>query len=190
MIQLEKDLYTIKEVATLLNKTITTIYNAVYSKSSAVKLQIIRKEGKVFIEKEEIKRYLEYLNERDGLIEIDSAYAMKKLNHEIIVIPKLKETQELFLSYARIYFNKMTGSNSYKQSMITHFINFYNKLIRAIQIDIFKLSPDEINDLFLKEEFLKTKEKLLFTRFLNYTFEKKKNYCKKQITRCSKKHFI
>lgn len=174
MIHLEKDLYTIKELATLLNRSVTAVNNAVYSKLSKYKLKVIRQYGKVYIEKEEVKKYIEFLKERDGLVEIDSAYAMNKINNEIVEIPKLKQTRELFLSYSRTCFNKMTGSNYYKSGTINQFINFYNKLITVIKVDIFMLNSDEINDLFLKEDFLKTKERLLFTRFTSYAFEQKK----------------
>lgn len=112
-----------------------------------------------------MKKYIEFLEERDGLIEIDSAYAMNKINDEMVEIPKLKQTRELFLSYSRTCFNKITGSNSYKRDTINQFINFYNKLITVIEVDIFMLNPDEINGLFLKDDLLKAKERLLFTRF-------------------------
>lgn len=174
MIQLEKDLYTIKEVAHLINKPVYVIHNAIYSKTSKYKLKVIRQNDKVYIEKKEIKRYVEFLEGREALVEIDSVYALNKLSIGMTEIPILKETQDLFLEYARIYFNKMTGSNYHKRSTINQFINFYNKLITAIETDIFKLNSNEINHLFLKENFLKTKERILFTRFISYAFEQKK----------------
>ena len=174
MIHLEKDLYTIKEVAHLVNKPVYAINNAIYSKQSSVKLDVIRKEGRIYIKKNEVKRYIEYFEERYTSIEIDSVYAINKLNRRMVKIPKIKQTQELFLEYARNYFNKMKGSNSHKRNIINEFINFYNKLVAVIEEDIFKLSSDKINDLCLKEDFLKTKERLLFTRFINHAFEQKK----------------
>lgn len=174
MIQLEKELYTLKEVAQLVNKSTHAVRNAIYPKNSTVKLNVIRKDRRVFIEKKEVERYIKYLESLYGVVEVDSEYAMNKLHADITEIPKLKQTQELFFGYSRICFNKMTGSNAYKTSTIGQFIKFYNKLVTILEDDIFKLSPDKINGVFLKEDFLKTKERLLFTRFIKYAFEQKK----------------
>ena len=173
MIELDKTLYTVEEISSLLNLTMNTIYNLIYSKRSKFKINVIRTDGRLYIEKDEVQRYIDYLEERDGIVEVDSKYALDRINSEIMYKPKLNETHGLFLSYARLIFNKMSGSNSYKKSTIAQYINFYNKFTSVIEIEVYKLSSKELNDLFLKEEFLKVKEKHLFTRFINYVFEQK-----------------
>lgn len=173
MSQLNKDYYSIKEASEILNRSIVTIQRRIYSKGSNHKINVKKINGRVFISKEELIKYKRFLEERDNLVEIDCEYAMKKISNETEQNNLFMDTRKLFITYAQAYFNKCTGSTVHKQATIGQFINFHNKLQRNLSREIFKVDIEELNQLFLKEGLLTSKEKLLFTRFLSYVFDQK-----------------
>ncbi|WP_242302722.1 helix-turn-helix domain-containing protein [Bacillus cereus group sp. BfR-BA-01361] len=173
MSQLNKDYYSIKEASEILNRSIVTIQRRIYSKGSNHKINVKKINGRVFISKEELIKYKRFLEERDNLVEIDCEYAMKKISNETEQNNLFMDTRKLFITYAQAYFNKCTGSTVHKQATIGQFINFHNKLQRNLPREIFKVDIEELNQLFLKEGLLTSKEKLLFTRFLSYVFDQK-----------------
>ena len=168
-----KDYYSIKEVSHLLDRSITAIYNNIYSKASTYKINIKKINGRVSISKEELNKYKQFLQERDGIVEINCEYAMNKITIETKQYSFFKETRKLFLLYSQAYFNKSTGSNNYKKSTIAQFINFHNKLQSNLPKELFETDIEVLNQLILKENLLTTKEILLFTRFLSYVLDQK-----------------
>lgn len=78
MDHLNKDYYSIREVSKILNRSITAIYNNIYSKASKHKINAEKINGQVSISKEELAIYKQFLHERDGIVEIDCEYAIKK----------------------------------------------------------------------------------------------------------------
>ncbi|ASZ15528.1 DNA-binding protein [Bacillus cereus] len=173
MAQLNKDYYSIKEASEILGRSIVTIQGCIYSKGSNHKINVKKINGRVFISKEELIKYKRFLEERDNLVEINCEYAMKKISNETEQNNLFMDTRKLFITYAQAYFNKCTGSTVHKQATIGQFINFHNKLQRNLSREIFKVDIEELNQLFLKEGLLTSKEKLLFTRFLSYVFDQK-----------------
>ncbi|PEQ91224.1 DNA-binding protein [Bacillus cereus] len=150
-----------------------SIQNSLYSKQSNHKMNVKKINGRVFIPKEELIKYKQFLEERDNLVEIDCEYAINKIANETQQNNLFMDTRTLFIKYSQAYFNKCTGSTVYKKSTISQFINFYNKLQRNLSREIFKVDIEELNQFFLKEGLLTSKEKLLFTRFLSYVFDQK-----------------
>lgn len=173
MAQLNKDYYSIKEASEILGRSMASIQNSIYSKQSRHEVNVEKINGQVFISKEELIKYKQFLQERDNFVEIDCEYAIKKISNETEQNTLFMDTRTLFITYSQVYFNKCTGSTVYKQATIGQFINFHNKLQRNLSREIFKVDIEELNQLFLKEGLLTSKEKLLFTRFLSYVFDQK-----------------
>ncbi|PHA26193.1 DNA-binding protein [Bacillus cereus] len=170
---MNKDYYSIKEASKILNRTIATIHSSIYSKSSNHKINVKKINGRVFISKEELIKYKQFLDDRDNIVEIDCEYAISKISSETRQSNLLIDTRNLFLAYSLAYFNKCTGSTVHKQTTINQFINFHNKLQRNLSREIFKSDIEELNQLSLKEGLFTSKERLLFTRFLSYAFDQK-----------------
>lgn len=173
MDHLNKDYYSIREVSKILNRSITAIYNNIYSKASKHKINAEKINGQVSISKEELAIYMQFLHERDGIVEIDCEYAIKKISIETKQNILFIETRSLFLEYSRVYFNKSTGSTTYRKATIAQFINFHNKLQNNLHREIFETDIEELNKLFLKEALFTSKERLTFTRFISYVFDQK-----------------
>lgn len=173
MTQLNKDYYSIKEASEILGRSMASIQNSMYSKQSKHKMNVEKINGRVFISKEELIKYKQFLQERDNLVEIDCEYAMNKISNETEQANLFRETRTLFITYSQAYFNKCTGSTVHKQTTIGQFINFHNKLQKNLSREIFEVDIEELNQLFLNEGLLTSKEKLLFTRFLSYVFDQK-----------------
>ncbi|PER99650.1 helix-turn-helix domain-containing protein [Bacillus cereus] len=170
---MDKDYYSIKEASEILGRSMVSIQNSLYSKQSNHKMNVKKINGRVFIPKEELIKYKQFLEERDNLVEIDCEYAINKIANETQQNNLFMDTRTLFIKYSQAYFNKCTGSTVYKKSTISQFINFYNKLQRNLSREIFKVDIEELNQFFLKEGLLTSKEKLLFTRFISYVFDQK-----------------
>ncbi|WP_329767372.1 helix-turn-helix domain-containing protein [Bacillus nitratireducens] len=173
MIQLNKDYYSIKEASEILGRSTVSIQNSLYSKRSNHKMSVKKINGRVFIPKEELIKYKQFLDDRDSLVEIDCEYAMNKIANETQQHNLFMETRTLFITYSQAYFNKCTGSTIHKKVTITQFINFHNKLQKNLSREVFKSDIEELNQLSLKEGLFTSKEKLLFTRFLSYAFDQK-----------------
>lgn len=129
--------------------------------------------GRVFIPKEELIKYKQFLEDRDDLVEIDCEYAINKIANETQQNNLFMDTRTLFITYSQAYFNKCTGYTIYKQATIGQFIKFHNKLQKNLSREIFKSDIEELNQLSLKEGLFTSKERLLFTRFLSYAFDQK-----------------
>lgn len=170
---MDKDYYSIKEASGILGRSMATIQNSIYSKQSNHKMNVKKINGRVFIPKEELIKYKQFLEDRDNLVEIDCEYAINKIANETQQNNLFMDTRTLFITYSQAYFNKCTGSTVYKQSTISQFINFHNKLQRNLSREIFKSDIEELNQLSLKEGLFTSKERLLFTRFLSYAFDQK-----------------
>lgn len=171
--------FSVNEAAEYLNKSIDTIQGLIYSKASAFKLEVTKVNKRIWIHKNDLDKYKAYLFERDGVIDINPEYAMEKLSKETNKFMAFIETRMLFLDYSRRYFNKMTGSNSYKKSSIAQFINFHNKLQQHLAKEIFDTNEQELMRLLEQDSLFGAKEKILFTRFVAFAFNikgiKKKN---------------
>ncbi|BCC57058.1 TPA: helix-turn-helix domain-containing protein [Bacillus cereus] len=170
---MDKDYYSIKEASEILGRSMATIQNSLYSKQSNHKMNVKKINGRVFIPKEELIKYKQFLEDRDNLVEIDCEYAINKIANETEQNNLFMDTRTLFITYSQAYFNKCTGSTVYKQATIGKFINFHNKLQRNLSREIFKSDIEELNQLSLKEGLFTSKERLLFTRFLSYAFDQK-----------------
>lgn len=170
---MDKDYYSIKEASEILGRSMVSIQNSLYSKQSNHKMNVKKINGRVFIPKEELIKYKQFLADRDNLVEIDCEYAINKIANETQQNNLFMDTRTLFITYSQAYFNKCTGSTVYKQSTISQFINFHNKLQRNLSREIFKSDIEELNQLSLKEGLFTSKERLLFTRFLSYAFDQK-----------------
>lgn len=173
MIQLNKDYYSIKETSEILGRSMVSIQNSLYSKQSNHKMNVKKINGRVFIPKEELIKYKQFLEDRDNLVEIDCEYAINRITNETQQNNLFMDTRMLFITYSQAYFNKCTGSTFYKKDTISQFINFHNKLQKNLSREVFEVDIEELNQLFLKEGLLTAKEKLLFTRFLLYVFDQK-----------------
>lgn len=174
MIHLNKEYYSIKEVSEILNRSITAIYNNIYARNENwYKLNTKKINGRIYISKEELTKYEEYLFERYSTVEIDCNYAINKITIETKQYNIFVDTRNLFIEYSRNYFNKSSGSTNHKKNIITEFINFHNKVQSNLTGEIFNTDYRILNMLFLKEGFFTSKEKLLFTRFLTYVFDQK-----------------
>ncbi|MBC6972620.1 DNA-binding protein [Bacillus sp. Xin] len=173
MIQLNKDYYSIKETSEILGRSMVSIQNSLYSKQSNHKMNVKKINGRVFIPKEELIKYKQFLEDRDNLVEIDCEYAINRITNETQQNNLFMDTRMLFITYSQAYFNKCTGSTFYKKDTISQFINFHNKLQKNLSREVFEVDIEELNQLFLKEGLLTAKEKLLFTRFLSYVFDQK-----------------
>ncbi|MEC2941329.1 helix-turn-helix domain-containing protein [Bacillus cereus] len=173
MVQLNKDYYSIKEASTILNKSVNAIHCNIYSKSSNHKINVTKIDGRLFISKEELIKYRQFINDRDNIVEIDCEYAINRISNETKQTNLFIDTRNLFLGYSLAYFNKCTGSTVYKQYTISQFINFHNKLQRNLTKEIFETDIKQLNQLFLETSLFTSKEKLLFTRFLSYVFDQK-----------------
>ncbi|MDC2865315.1 helix-turn-helix domain-containing protein [Bacillus sp. BP-3] len=173
MIQLNKDYYSIKEASEILGRSIHTIYKHLYSKNSTQKINVKKINGRLFIPKEDLMKYKQFINERDSIVEIDCEYAINKISNETQQNNLFMDTRTLFITYSRAYFNKCTGSTAHKTGTISQFINFHNKLQRNLSREIFKSDIEELNQLSLKEGLFTSKERLLFTRFLSYALDQK-----------------
>lgn len=78
MVRLNKDYYSIKEASEILNRSIVTIQERIYSKGSNHKINVKKINGRIFIPKEELIKYKRFVEERDNPVEIDCEYAIKK----------------------------------------------------------------------------------------------------------------
>ncbi|MDF9496722.1 DNA-binding protein, partial [Bacillus cereus] len=116
MTQLNKDYYSIKEASEILGRSMASIQNSMYSKQSKHKMNVEKINGRVFISKEELIKYKQFLQERDNLVEIDCEYAMNKISNETEQTNLFRETRTLFITYSQAYFNKCTGSTVHKQT--------------------------------------------------------------------------
>lgn len=168
MTQLNKDYYSIKEASEILGRSIHTIHHHIHSKNSTQKIN-----NRLFIPKEDLIKYKQFIEERNSIVEIDCEYAINKISNETQQNNLFMDTRTLFITYSQAYFNKCTGSTIHKRVTISQFINFYNKLQRNLSREIFKVDIEELHQLFLKESLFNSKEKLLFTRFLSYVFDQK-----------------
>ncbi|MGN4271791.1 DNA-binding protein [Bacillus cereus group sp. BCN115] len=173
MAQLNKDYYSIKEASEILGRSIHTIHHHIHSKNSTQKINVKKINNRLFISKEDLIKYKQFIDERNSIVEIDCEYAMNKISNETEQNNLFRETRTLFINYSRAYYNKCTGSTVHKQATIGQFINFHNKLQKNLSREIFEVDIEELNQLFLNEGLLTSKEKLLFTRFLSYVFTQK-----------------
>ncbi|UKS60767.1 helix-turn-helix domain-containing protein [Bacillus toyonensis] len=173
MAQLNKDYYSIKEASEILGRSIHTICGHLYSKNSTLKINAKKINNRLFISKEDLMKYKQFINERDSIVEVDCEYAINKISNETQQYNLFMGTRNLFITYSQAYFNKCTGSTVHKKVTVTQFINFHNKLQRNLSREIFKSDIEELNQLSLKEGLFTSKEKLLFTRFLSYAFDQK-----------------
>ncbi|MCU5095643.1 DNA-binding protein [Bacillus wiedmannii] len=170
MAQLNKDYYSIKEASEILGRSIHTIHHHIHSKNSTQKINVKKINNRLFISKEDLIKYKQFIDERNSIVEIDCEYAMNKISNETEQNNLFRETRTLFINYSRAYYNKCTGSTVHKQATIGQFINFHNKIQKNLSREIFEVDIEELNQLFLNEGLLTSKEKLLFTRFLSYVF--------------------
>ncbi|MGE0999069.1 helix-turn-helix domain-containing protein, partial [Bacillus sp. Gnz1/3] len=122
MVQLNKDYYSIKEASTILNKSVNAIHCNIYSKSSNHKINVTKIDGRLFISKEELIKYRQFIHDRDNIVEIDCEYAINRISNETKQTNLFIDTRNLFLGYSLAYFNKCTGSTVYKQYTISQFI--------------------------------------------------------------------
>ncbi|HDR6310565.1 TPA: helix-turn-helix domain-containing protein [Bacillus paranthracis] len=173
MAQLNKDYYSIKEASEILGRSIHTIHHHIRSKNSTQKINVKKINNRLFISKEDLIKYKQFIDERNSIVEIDCEYAMNKISNETEQNNLFRETRTLFIKYSQAYYNKCTGSTVHKQATIGQFINFHNKLQKNLSREIFEVDIEELNQLFLNEGLLTSKEKLLFTRFLSYVFTQK-----------------
>ncbi|MDV5068288.1 DNA-binding protein [Bacillus sp. W1] len=173
MAQLNKDYYSIKEASEILGRSIHTIHHHIHSKNSTQKINVKKINNRLFISKEDLIKYKQFIDERNSIVEIDCEYAMNKISNETEQNNLFRETRTLFIKYSQAYYNKCTGSTVHKQATIGQFINFHNKLQKNLSREIFEVDIEELNQLFLNEGLLTSKEKLLFTRFLSYVFTQK-----------------
>ncbi|MEB9457367.1 DNA-binding protein [Bacillus anthracis] len=173
MTQLNKDYYSIKEASEILGRSIHTIHHHIHSKNSTQKINIKKINNRLFIPKEDLIKYKQFIEERNSIVEIDCEYAINKISNETQQNNLFMDTRTLFITYSQAYFNKCTGSTIHKRVTISQFINFHNKLQRNLSREIFKVDIEELHQLFLKESLFNSKEKLLFTRFLSYVFDQK-----------------
>ncbi|MGH0860354.1 helix-turn-helix domain-containing protein [Bacillus pacificus] len=173
MAQLNKDYYSIKEASEILGRSIHTIHHHIRSKNSTQKINVKKINNRLFISKEDLMKYKQFIDERNSIVEIDCEYAMNKISNETEQNNLFRETRTLFIKYSQAYYNKCTGSTVHKQATIGQFINFHNKLQKNLSREIFEVDIEELNQLFLNEGLLTSKEKLLFTRFLSYVFTQK-----------------
>ncbi|MCU4786671.1 DNA-binding protein [Bacillus cereus] len=173
MAQLNKDYYSIKEASEILGRSIHTIHHHIHSKNSTQKINVKKINNRLFISKEDLMKYKQFIDERNSIVEIDCEYAMNKISNETEQNNLFRETRTLFINYSQAYYNKCTGSTVHKHATIGQFINFHNKLQKNLSREIFEVDIEELNQLFLNEGLLTSKEKLLFTRFLSYVFTQK-----------------
>ncbi|MGR5903123.1 DNA-binding protein [Bacillus cereus] len=188
MTQLNKDYYSIKEASEILGRSIHTIHHHIHSKNSTQKINVKKINNRLFIPKEELIKYKQFIEERNSIVEIDCEYAMNKISNETEQNNLFRETRTLFIKYSQAYYNKCTGSTVHKQATIGQFINFHNKLQKNLSREIFEVDIEELNQLFLNKGLLTSKEKLLFTRFLSYVFDQKNMPLKNKLLAVQNKH--
>ncbi|MBJ8007071.1 helix-turn-helix domain-containing protein [Bacillus cereus] len=185
---MDKDYYSIKEASEILGRSIHTIYHHIHSKNSTQKINVKKINNRLFIPKEDLIKYKQFIEERNSIVEIDCEYAMNKISNETEQNNLFRETRTLFIKYSQAYCNKCTGSTVHKQATIGQFINFHNKLQKNLSREIFEVNIEELNQLFLNEGLLTSKEKLLFTRFLSYVFDQKNMPLKNKLLAVQNKH--
>ncbi|WP_419878146.1 helix-turn-helix transcriptional regulator [Brevibacillus centrosporus] len=98
---------------------------------------------------------------------------IRKYTETIPVKKDLNETAKLYLEYCLLQTNNMRGSNRYKRDAILSFQRFYKSLVTSIDKEVYLLSNTEISEFLDDHSPFGKKEKLYFTRFLRYSYERK-----------------
>lgn len=134
-------------------------------------IEIYEKEKE--IEKIHKKKETEKIHKKIEVKKIDYtpilAFDELKVNvNSYLKISLLPETKTLFLNYCLTKINSFSGSNSYKKGRVQFFYRFFFKLMSIIEVEIFELSSDEVNQLMIESSPMKKKEKGLLTQFLTY----------------------
>lgn len=132
-----------------------------------------KRDGRWWIPNNDIEQFEMSLQRARRKIDYTGTVAFKELKEFIdsIQIKKgFKESKQLFIDYCLLQTNNMQGTNRYRRDRVLLFQRFYKNLVTNSDNEVFFLSSGEIEQLLDDKSPFSNDQKVLFTRFLNYTY--------------------